>query len=132
MPPGDMGRPRPAPAAAAPDSGQITGKIELLASLQNLVRPGSVVFLMAHEAGSASKAPLAVAKIPVATFPIPFVIGMKDLMGGQWGRPVKLSARLDQDGDAGSKNPGDLYGESPDNPVSPGTRSARVVLDQVL
>ncbi len=112
--------------------GPITGKIELLPSLKDKVKPGAVVFLMARPASSPKAAPIAVAKIPAANFPIPFVLGEQNLMGGQWGEPVNLSARLDQDGAAMSKTPGDLFGECAANPVKPGQSGVKVVLDRVL
>jgi len=110
----------------------ISGRIELAPTLADKVRPGSVLYLMARPADGSTQAPIAVARIELATFPIPFSLGADNLMGGAWGAPVNLSVRLDTDGDAMSKDAGDLYGESPVNPVHPGTSDARVVIDRVL
>jgi hypothetical protein len=42
---------------------------------------------------------------------------------------IQLSVRLDGDGDAMTRRPGDLSG-SAQAPVEPGTRGVRIVLDQ--
>lgn len=113
-------------------AGPISGTVDVAPALQQQVKPGSVIFLIARPAGEGVQRPIAVAKLPLATFPIPFVIGSENLMGGSWGGAVSISARLDQDEDAASKQPGDLYGEAAQNPVQTGSSDVRVVLDRTL
>jgi hypothetical protein len=45
--------------------------------------------------------------------------------------PIHLSARLDSDGNAMTKLPGDLSGAAPE-PHQPGDRGVSIVIDQVL
>jgi hypothetical protein len=48
------------------------------------------------------------------SFPMPFVVKQADaMMGAPLAGNVTVSARIDQDGDAISKQPGDLVGEAP-------------------
>ena len=131
MPPHGGGMP-PSATAGGPAAGPIAGTIELAAALASKVKPGSVLYLMARPTDASNQSPIAVARIELATFPIPFSLGADNLMGGAWGAPVNLSVRLDADGDAMSKEAGDLYGESPANPVATGTQGVRVLIDQVL
>jgi hypothetical protein len=62
-----------------------------------------------------------------------FAIGPADRMGQRvpFAGEFQLSARLDADGDAGSRNPGDLQGRASD-PHAPGAKGVRIVLDELL
>jgi hypothetical protein len=121
--------PASAPAAAA--TGDIQGVIKVPAEQ---VRPaGGVLFVIARPAGVAGGPPLAVKRLaPGAGAEIPFSLGQADaMMGGDLNQPLSLQVRWDQDGNAMSKQPGDLFGEAP-APVSPGASGVELVLNQVL
>jgi hypothetical protein len=45
--------------------------------------------------------------------------------------PLRLSARLDADGNATTRNPGDLQGSAPDA-VEPGAGGVRIRIDEAL
>ena len=45
--------------------------------------------------------------------------------------PFQLTARVDADGNAATRNPGDLQGQSRER-VPPGARDVELVIDQVL
>ena len=77
--------------------------------------------------------PLAVMRVPNPSFPHDFEIGQAQVMIPtlQFAGDIKLSARLDSDGNAMTKLPGDLVGEAAASLV-PGTRGVVLVLDQKL
>ncbi len=50
---------------------------------------------------------------------------------GPFAGPLRLTARLDADGDASSRSPGDLQGAA-EGTHEPGDRGVRVVLDAAL
>ena len=66
-------------------------------------------------------------------FPLEFSIGPEDRMiqAMPFVGPLRVTARLDADGNATTRNPGDLQGAAPDS-VSPGASDIEVVLDEVL
>jgi hypothetical protein len=90
-----------------------------------------VLFVIAR-AGSAGP-PLAVVRIVGPRFPVEFEIGPGDRMIQTlpFVGPLRLTARLDADGNATTRSPGDLQGAAPGS-VSPGTTGVEVVLDEVL
>ena len=93
------------------------GTITLADTVKDAVKPGSVVFIIVRsDAGEGQKGMLLAAKkIPVTgtdMFPLTYTVGPADVM--MQGTPlmgkVRLEARVDQDGDAISKAPGDVVG----------------------
>ena len=66
-------------------------------------------------------------------FPLPFEIGPEDRMiqSIPFEGPLLLSARVDGDGNATSREPGDLQGQATD-PVEPGATGVTVQIDQRL
>jgi len=126
----------PAPAAAraagSPASASpITGTVSIKPELASRVPPGAVLFLIART--SESGPPLAVKRIPDPKLPLDFSIGPDDRMiqALPFTGPIRLSARLDSDGNAMTKLPGDLTGSAP-QPHQPGDSGVSVVIDQVL
>lgn len=90
----------------------ISGTLELDASLEGKVAPGSVVFLTVREAGLAAGPPLAAKRLLATSFPLFFEIGPADSMQGDSlpsdiSREVLLEARVDGDGDAQTRDPSD-------------------------
>ncbi|MGF1509444.1 MAG: hypothetical protein ACFB9M_08075 [Myxococcota bacterium] len=113
------------PANAAP----ITGRLEVPETVS--VPASAVVFLTARPSGvPAQGPPLAVKRLEANAFPLAFSIGAGDVMipGRPWRGPVDLTARLDQDGDALTRTPGDLETQTPVRGVELGQSGVRVIL----
>lgn len=133
--PGQGGPPMPgapaAPSAAGPgsDAPPVTGTLRLAEGLTP--PPGGVLFLIARRGGAGP--PLAVKRIPDPEFPLEFSLGPEDRMiqAMPFAGPLTLSARVDGDGDASSREPGDLQGALAD-PVDPGASGIELLLDETL
>jgi hypothetical protein len=127
--------PRGAPpmgAGTAPASGDpVRGTVEIADALRERVRPGGVLFVIAR--GEGGGPPLAVKRIVDPGFPLEFEIGPADRMIEQmpFAGPLRLSARLDADGNATTRNPGDLQGAAP-GAVEPGAEGVRIRIDEAL
>jgi cytochrome c-type biogenesis protein CcmH/NrfG len=100
----------PAPAAAprAVDAGAgISGVIDLDASVASRPPATAVLWVLLRPAGRHSGPPLAVKRLP-ASFPQAFTIGAADSMTGEaLPKSVSIEARVDADGDAATRDPGD-------------------------
>lgn len=113
------------------DALPIEGVIRVSDALAGSLPSGAVLFLIARTA--ATGPPLAVQRINSPSFPLRFSLGPGDRMiptipfAGQ----LQLSARLDLDGNAGSRTPGDIQGQA-SAPQTPGSTGVEIVLDQVL
>ena len=115
------------PAGAAPHGGSIQnvqapgvikGRIELTEELRSRVKPGTTLFVSVRRFAGPNQRGMIMAakKIPVggaSQFPLDFTVTQRDVMMGntRLAGPVTLSARIDQDGDAISKQAGDIEGE---------------------
>jgi cytochrome c-type biogenesis protein CcmH len=121
----------PGAAAAGSDGAAIRGRIVLSDALAARVPRGGVLFLIAR--ASDAGPPTAVKRVPGAAFPFEFEIGPGDRMmeGVPFTGPFTLTARIDADGNAATKNPGDLQGQTPER-VAPGASGVELVIDQVL
>lgn len=128
----------PAPPGVGPrgadpwaDAEPIRGVITVAAELADRVPEGAVLFLMARVGPKGSL--LAVQRIASPSLPMRFAIGPGDRMGRRvpFAGEFQLSARLDADGDASSRNPGDLQGRAPGT-YAPGASGVRIVLDELL
>lgn len=114
-PHGPMG---PQPAATAPAAGNnegvLRGSLVLDAKLKDKAKPGAVIFLSARGAqnGAPAGPPLAVKRLTVASWPLPFELSSADAMmpGLTLRGQVVLMARIDQDEDAMTKQVGDIEG----------------------
>ena len=122
----------PAPAAAAPSGAgeAITGTITLAPELADAVPPGAVLFVIARTAERGP--PLAVKRIPAPSFPHAFTIGPEDRMIATmpFAGPIRITARVDADGNATSRTPGDLFGDAVD--AAPGASGVAVAVDQLI
>jgi cytochrome c-type biogenesis protein CcmH len=128
---------------AAPDSGRgaaplaaesgapVHGTVQLAQQLEGKVLPGSVLFLIARRQEGGP--PLAVKRIPSPRFPLDFELGPDDRMfqAMPFAGPLSLAARVDSDGNAMSRTPGDLQGEAK-GPFEPGASGIVLVIDQVV
>lgn len=129
-PPGRGAPPLAASAAAGGDAPPIRGTIAVAEELRGRVRDGAILFLIARRDGSGP--PLAVQRIASPRFPLEFSIGPEDRMIQTlpFAGELQISARLDTDGNALSREPGDLEGRAA-GAVSPGASGVAVVLDEV-
>lgn len=104
-------QPASAPGPGAPDAeaGEISGYVARSAGLAGRDAVGEVVFVVARDA--TTEQIVAVCRVEVAEgrpWPVPFSLRDHRLKAGAM---VRLSARLDQDGSATTKQPGDEVGE---------------------
>ena len=90
-----------------------------------------MLFLIARTGGGGP--PTAVRRISDPSFPLDFEIGPDDRMidALPFTGPFQLTARIDADGNAMSRNPGDLQGDA-DGSFEPGAQDIEIVIDEVL
>ena len=117
-------------ARAADRGSPIRGTVELAAELASEAPAGSVLFIMARSGTAVGGPPLAVARIPDPRFPLEFEIGPGQMMSAdaKFEGEFTLTARLDLDGNAMSRLPGDLEG-TVSGPVPAGSQAVVLVLD---
>jgi hypothetical protein len=111
----------------------LEGTISVSDELAGGVPEGASLFLMGRPAGHGGKGPpVLVKKIHPVKLPAAFRLTGADTMmaRGQMPDSYHLSVRLDQDGDAISKTPGDLEGELSD--VKRGTSGIVLKLTKAL
>jgi cytochrome c-type biogenesis protein CcmH len=127
-PPTEQGGRGADPTAEAPP---IRGAVRVADALAARVPPNAVLFLIAR--GGAGGPPLAVQRIPAPRFPFEFELGPADRMIRTlpFAGELQLTARLDQDGDAGTRSPGDLEGGAA-GAHAPGATGVEIVLDRAL
>lgn len=136
-PPMMGGGPPPAPPgrAANPDDdatgAPIRGRVAMAPALADRQASGATLFVIAR--GGTGGPPLAVKRIVSPSFPVEFEIGPADRMIQTlpFVGPLMLTARLDGDGNATSRSPGDLQGTFAES-VEPGRDGIEIVLDQAL
>ncbi len=128
---------KPAAAAAASSSsgpaGQITGRITIDPKIKAAIDPQAALFIIARPAGGGGGPPLAVKKIGRPAFPLSYSLGAENVMtqGMPFTGKVNITVRLDQDGNPGTRGPGDVNGDYKKNPVDVGSKNVDIVLDQV-
>jgi len=133
-PPGAQPRMPAAPQRGnVPASAGISGTIAVSPELTDRVAPTGTLFVIARKSGATGGPPLAVLRIPGPRFPVTFEIGQEQVMipGLQFQGEIQLTARLDSDGNAMTKLPGDLAGAA-SNPTAPGTDGVEIVLDSTI
>jgi cytochrome c-type biogenesis protein CcmH len=126
--------PTPGARASAASSGaSIRGRIEVAPELASEAPERAVLYLLARPAGALAGPPVAVKRLEAASFPVTFEIGAANLMSRDSlfeGR-FHLSVRLDKDGEAMTKRPGDLIGAA-EQLIHSGSSDVVIVLDQKL
>jgi len=121
MPPGHPG---PSPAAAPGPS--IKGSVVLAGGAS--APAGGVLFIIARSRGVRAGPPAAVKRLQAGPFPVSFHISAADaMMGGALPQDLTLTARLDSDGNAGTRSPTDLVADGLD--VSLGSSGVQLVLE---
>lgn len=124
--------PPAAPRGASPPGGPpLRGTIRISDELAGRIPSRAVLFLIART-GNAGP-PTAVRRIAAPRFPLEFTIGPDDRMiaAMPFEGPFQLTARVDVDGDATTRNPGDLQGEAA-GAFAPGDTDIEIVIDEVL
>lgn len=131
-PSADATQDRGAPPVVASEAAPVSGTITLTTGFERKVPAGAILFLVARK-GQGGGPPLAVKRIESPRFPLDFTLGPGDRMIQQmpFEGPLQLSARLDTDGNAMTREPGDLQGSAP-GAHQPGDSGIAIVIDQVL
>ncbi|HEX9443142.1 MAG TPA: cytochrome c-type biogenesis protein CcmH [Candidatus Binatia bacterium] len=108
----------------------VQGVIDLDPKLKGKVPAGAVLFIIAKGTGGAGGPPLAVKKIAAPKFPLDYALGAGDVMmpGASFSGKLYVTARLDQDGNPLTKQPGDLAGEYKKNPADAGAKKIDILL----
>ncbi len=111
-----MGLPAPDPDRKLDPTHHIKGKILVHPKAKDRVTAGTAVFLIAKRAGAdgtPSGPPLAVEKLTWTKDELPFELSEANAMigGTELTGDVVITAHYDQDGDALSKQPGDILGQ---------------------
>jgi cytochrome c-type biogenesis protein CcmH len=117
LPPAEPGQAHPVAPAEGPgtrSAGELSGEIDVAPSLVTEVKPGDAIFIVARSldtAGNPSRQALAVDRVEVGKLPVTFQLTAAHMMSaGTFAGPVAITARLDRDGEALSRTPGDLEG----------------------
>jgi hypothetical protein len=121
----------PSEVAAAGSAAPITGTVELAPEFAGRTPANAVLFIIArHGAGP----PLAVKRVANPNFPFEYSIGPDDRMiqSMPFTGPIELTARIDGDGNATSRSPGDVMGTARTGPVEPGATGVAILLDTPL
>jgi hypothetical protein len=113
----------------------LAGTIKLDGKMKDKVTAGDVIFVVARryeEGATGPGTPLAVQKLTAGAWPLKFALDSRDAMiaGTTLSGKVVVTVRVDKDGDAITKNPGDVIGQS--KPVEPPKKDVVVALDKVL
>jgi len=113
----------------------LEGVIKVDGKVKGKVAPGDVIFVVARkyeEGATGAGTPLAVQKLTVDKFPLKFSLDSRDAMlaGTTLSGKVVVTARVDKDGDAITKNPGDVTGQT--KVVEPPQKNLVLSLDTVL
>ncbi len=113
----------------------LSGVIKVTDKLKSKIAAGDTIFVVARryeEGSTAPGTPLAVQKLAADKFPLKFSLDSRDAMlaGTSLAGKVVVTVRVDKDGDAMTKNPGDVTGQS--KPVEPPNKDVVVQLDTVL
>ncbi len=115
-----------------PPEGAVSGVIQLAPSVAANVKPGDAIYVIARNAATGT-AVAVVRLVAPEKWPLPFTLSGSHTMqpgSGLFGK-VKLEARVDKDGDAMTKNPGDVVGQVPDLVAVPSS-NVTLTLDKVL
>jgi len=92
---------------------QVSGVLRLDDKVKAKVASGDVIYLVARNADTPGP-PLAVKRLTAGSWPITFSLDARDAMfeGTKMAGKVIVQVRVDKDGDAATKNPGDVTGVS--------------------
>ena len=121
----------PSEVAAGGSTEPITGTVELAPEFAGRTPANAVLFIIARRGAGP---PLAVKRVAEPKFPVEFSIGPDDRMiqSVPFTGPIELTARIDGDGNATSRAPGDVMGAARTGPVDPGATGVAILLDTPL
>jgi cytochrome c-type biogenesis protein CcmH len=124
---------RAANSPATPSGDKISGRITLDPKLRAAIDPNGALFIIARQAGGAPGPPLAVKKVDKPTFPLSYSLGQENVMmqGAPFAGKIDVTARLDKDGNAMTREAGNLLGAYRKNPVAVGAQNVDITLDQI-
>lgn len=129
------GGPAAPPASGGAAKGSpFTGVIKIGEALKASAS-GKSMFLIVRPQGSPNRGPpVAVKKIDRPSFPANFSIGPGDVMmpNMPFSGPFDIYVRLDGDGNAMTKSPGDLTNAAAKSGIKPGDTNVEIVLDKKL
>ncbi|MGH7768497.1 MAG: cytochrome c-type biogenesis protein CcmH, partial [Candidatus Binatia bacterium] len=131
---GEADSDKPSRARSSPAAAQIQGTVDIDPKAKGKIASQAVLFIIARATNSAGGPPLAVKKIGSPKFPVSYSLTGQDVMmpgGAVFSGKVSISARLDQDGNPSTKEPGNLAGEYKKNPVDVGAKQIDIMLDQM-
>ncbi len=122
----------PGPPSAAATGGEISGTISIDPAMAGHLASTDVVYIIARRA-EGPPMPLAAKRIDHASFPLSYTLSSADVMmqGAPFQGLVNIVVRVDQDGDASSRQPGDMEGTYPKNPVPVGSRGVDIVINRM-
>ena len=109
----------------------LAGKLLLADAVKDHVAKGDVIFLVARQDDGSEKGSIvAVRKLTAGDWPQPFQLDGRDAMsaGTKFEGKLVVTARVDKDGDAISKQPGDVLGVTH---TEAGRSNVQLVLDTV-
>jgi len=108
----------------------IEGTIELAPELAGRIAPDAVAFLMVRSSANGSL--VAAKRISTPRFPLAFSIGSEDRMSAAtpFAGPLLITVRIDADGNATTRDVGDLLGSSAET-HGPGDRGVVVRVSEV-
>jgi hypothetical protein len=123
--------PAPAESQTASSGAPIRGTVRVSQEVAARLPDDAVLFVIARP--GAAGPPLAVLRIASPSFPVEFAIGSENRMIETlpFAGPLRVIARLDRDGNATTRSPGDLQGAA-DGAFDPGAENVEIVLDEVL
>ncbi len=123
--------PVPSEVAARSSEAPVAGTVALAPEFAGRSAANAVLFIIARRGAGP---PLAVKRVAQPHFPYAFSIGPEDRMiqAMPFAGPIELSARIDTDGNATSRSPGDIAGNAQGGPVEPGATGVVIVLDTPL
>jgi cytochrome c-type biogenesis protein CcmH len=125
-PPGGEQR-TPSTMVTATGGSRVAGVVDVDASLQGQISPGTVVFVTVREAGFGAGPPFAAKRLTATAFPVSFEITDADSMRGDpLPKELLLEARVDPDGDPMTRSPQDPAARLDD--IKTGTTGVRLVL----
>lgn len=104
-----------APTAPVDPNQVLSGMIDVAPALKAQVKEGDILFLSVRSVGAdgtVQRVPIAVDRVDVGKLPMPFELTQANVMmqGLKFEGNVQITARLDRDGEATSREPGDVEG----------------------
>lgn len=117
---------------AAGGGATISGEVTLAPEVAAKFKPGMTLFIVARK--PEMRPPVAVIRAVPTAFPFKFTLSQANVMmpSVKFEGEVSVDARLDQDGDAISREPGDIAGAAKGNPVKVGASGVEIRLDSAL